>query len=75
MIVHQWGVRAKCGAGCGYIWTNPSSFSVSCQCRASAIRVNVLHGLAEAVTSETEFTQAVADDLRMDVSDLILEKF
>jgi hypothetical protein len=75
MIIHRWGVRAKCGAGCGYIWTNPDSFSVTCECRASSIDANVFHGLAEAVTDDTAFAQAVAGDLKVAVSDLTLEKF
>ncbi len=69
MISHHWVVRAKCE--CGYLWTTPGSYSVVCACGHVQIIDNVISGEALPV-DETEFKQAVARGLNVDVAELIL---
>ncbi len=71
LTAHQWVNRAKCE--CGYIWTTPGAPNVVCSCGCAEIENDVvLRG--EEVTNEEEFKQAVANDLSIDVANLILLK-
>lgn len=71
-IHHQWVARAKCD--CGFIWTNPGAPSVVCACRASILKDDVLISGPDLAHTDTEFKQAVADDLGVGIADLLLEK-
>ncbi len=71
LIAHQWVTRAKCT--CGYIWTTPGAPNVVCSCGNSEIANDVILS-GDAVTDEEEFKQSVANDLAIDISELILMK-
>jgi hypothetical protein len=72
-VLHRWVTRVYCPGCETFSWTNPGAGSVLCLCGVSEIRDDVVVS-GDPVTDETAFAQAVADDLQIDVADLLLQE-
>jgi len=62
--VHNWVVRGYCSSCEQYLWTNPGSPNVLCECGSAEIKNHVLVS-GEEVISSSAFRAAVCADINV----------
>ena len=73
MIVETYIARGQC-VGCGaYLWTNPNSSNIVCECTVGEIENDVPYGCDE-VADEAAFKQAAADYRGCAVGEITVEQ-